>query len=358
MSTTDSRLNRLYPALTAKERALLVLQAWKEDAEEDRLVRSTMPDGQAAEFNRCIALMNGVNKHLGPFVVILNEHVSQLNLKRGWMLTLQLWGMHSSDLGMYIFCHTKEPICESDHAKLLAVARAQMAPVGELAEVLAEREDGSEKLLTAKKAEIARLVEQGAITGQRKGRTLQVNVGSFYDWLGEPTPVYPDWGLEYEVFPDVDSVKVGRLRRELETVRERLSKAPIRPGISIPIEMPEARSLEDEIADGLGTSVKEGIPEYWRQLRASELVIAEVAREFDGEDPALPLLRGTLNWTREQLVDLHSATASDSTLPEPDEETLDRILQLVQRDLPDDTTEMTVTLPAAPSPAPPSAQPR
>jgi hypothetical protein len=39
----NQRLDRLYPALTAKERALLVLRAWKADQEEDVAVRRTMP---------------------------------------------------------------------------------------------------------------------------------------------------------------------------------------------------------------------------------------------------------------------------------------------------------------------------
>ena len=57
----NQRLDRLYPALTAKERALLVLRAWKADQQEDAAVRRTMPSDQARDFNHYIHLMNAAN---------------------------------------------------------------------------------------------------------------------------------------------------------------------------------------------------------------------------------------------------------------------------------------------------------
>ncbi len=43
MSVRGSRIEKLYPALTARERGILVLQAWKRGTEEDPLVRRSMP---------------------------------------------------------------------------------------------------------------------------------------------------------------------------------------------------------------------------------------------------------------------------------------------------------------------------
>ena len=57
----EQRLNRVYPALTAKERGLLVLQAYKANEEPDRLIYDTTPSSQGAAFNRYIRLMNAVN---------------------------------------------------------------------------------------------------------------------------------------------------------------------------------------------------------------------------------------------------------------------------------------------------------
>ncbi len=52
--TKKGRLDKLYPGLTAQERALLVLQAWKEGTDEDPQARKTMPSSQVDEFNRYI----------------------------------------------------------------------------------------------------------------------------------------------------------------------------------------------------------------------------------------------------------------------------------------------------------------
>lgn len=52
MTSKERRLDKVSETLTAKERALLVLRAWKEDREEDPTWRWTMPSEQVAEFNR------------------------------------------------------------------------------------------------------------------------------------------------------------------------------------------------------------------------------------------------------------------------------------------------------------------
>lgn len=52
MSGLDGRMDRLYPDLSARERAILVLQAAYEDKEPDFHIRWTMPDSQVEEFYR------------------------------------------------------------------------------------------------------------------------------------------------------------------------------------------------------------------------------------------------------------------------------------------------------------------
>ena len=52
--SAERRLERLYPALTAKERGLLVLRAYKSGEQPDPLIYSSTPDSQAWAFNRYI----------------------------------------------------------------------------------------------------------------------------------------------------------------------------------------------------------------------------------------------------------------------------------------------------------------
>ena len=75
----DARLNKLMPALTAKERAILILRSWKEGSDEDPLWRSTMPRDQSREFNRLISLMNVCNINVGFLIIFLDEQVQKLD---------------------------------------------------------------------------------------------------------------------------------------------------------------------------------------------------------------------------------------------------------------------------------------
>ena len=78
----DARLHRVAPMLTAQERAILVLESWKEGAQEDPAWRRSMPPSQALEFNRLIDLMNGCNIHLGSFISLLYEQIDKIEFDK------------------------------------------------------------------------------------------------------------------------------------------------------------------------------------------------------------------------------------------------------------------------------------
>jgi hypothetical protein len=48
--TASTRTDRLFSALTAKERGLLVLRAWKEGRKPDAQIRATIPDRQTLSY--------------------------------------------------------------------------------------------------------------------------------------------------------------------------------------------------------------------------------------------------------------------------------------------------------------------
>ena len=353
MSARQGRLDRLYPGLTAKERAILVLQAWKRDEHEDPQVRLTMPDSQGAQFNYYIDLMNGVHD-LTPYVIVVNQGVAKLGLKFAWLSTFDLWGLNASILGDYIWFDTKEPITQGDHERRVEEARSKPAPVADLAEVLVERYDGWEeddlqaseddeepevsdkawnRVLAQKKKELARLVDQGVLEGKRKGRRLRINAGSFYDWLGQPAPVSPDWGLEFEVFPDKKADEVNRLRRARRRAQDELRRGPtdavlhLLGGTAADDSKPAKKNRHriDEAVEALCTTLHEMVPARWRELRTAEVVLDEVAAEFDGEDPLHPHVRDALDEARqelEELVEKVQSRVGAFSLPEPDEEEL------------------------------------
>ncbi len=86
MSGKRRRLDRLYPALSAKERAILVLRALKADSEEDPEVRRTMPNSQVDSFNRYMSLIRGVNVGFGFFITRLASLMEYLDAHYGWIV--------------------------------------------------------------------------------------------------------------------------------------------------------------------------------------------------------------------------------------------------------------------------------
>ena len=65
----------------------------------------------------------------------------------------------------------------------------------------------------------------------------------------------------------------------------------------------------------------------WQELGAIDIVLEEVAREFDGEDPLRPIMRGIVETTRKKLTDLHEVLSAVQPLElsEPGEEALDLV---------------------------------
>jgi len=364
--TNTRRLERLYPELSAKERALLVLQSWKEGREEEPGWRLTMPESQVLAFNRYIGLMNGVNRRLGLGLYAITQEVEKLSLRLGWLVTLAAWGIRNFELATYIALETKEPITESAYRELVEKERSQFVPVGELAELLVERhEDWSDDDLARdenhhdevivkdeawtgmrkeKERELARLVGKGTLRGKGKGSRLQVNVGSFFDWLGEEAKAWPEWALAYDVLPDDQATLIESRRQMRQRARDSLEAGPGLPvlhlknwpkELRVVAEVRDQRDLDD-LAKVHKELIREGIDEQWRQLEAMRTVVEEVAEEFGGEDPAVPDVRHMLDHTTERLVDLHEDAQTyvePFELGEPSEEDVAAMREQVEREL-------------------------
>ena len=360
----DSRLSRLSSALTAEERALLVLRSWKDGREEDPAWRLTMPEAQAREFNRFIRLMNGVNRNLLPLVMQLDAQVEMLNLRLGWLTTILLWQGNVEQIVEFIEFGTPELVTESEHRELEQKARDEYKPVAELAELLVERHEGWaaddlapdqgddphddvivspkswERVKAEKQREMAALVEDGVLPGKGKGKGLLVQVGSLYDRLGEPVPMQPEWAKEYDVRPDDQARDVKVQRNGRERARKAYRQGPTAP---IPY-LPDGLLLEtgepsriDELVGVHKERLRDGVIEQWRHLAAIEQNIEEVAIDFDGEDPAIPEMRLVLDHCREELTDLHEETqryTGPFELEGPGEEDLAWVRELMEREPP------------------------
>ena len=327
MRISDGRIDRLYPALTAKERALLVLRAWKQDEEEDRRIRLTMPSAQINEFNLYIDLLNGACE-LTPYIHAIGIMIDEMDLRYGWLITLDLWAIHAFKLADYIWSETKEPITESDYRRRREAARAEMVPATEFAELLAEEhegwaaaelkdpDDGGEPTVTTaawkrvskeKERELAALVGEGVLDGDRKGRRLLINAGSFYGRRGEEAPVWPDWGLKFDIVPDSKANEVDRRRRSRERAREALMQGPSFAALLGLGTAGDSGGVESKVRRIVAIHeerLREGASICWQGLIAAEKVVEEMAEQFSGEDPLKPATRHALQDARVRLEEL------------------------------------------------------
>lgn len=87
---SNKRVDGLFQGLTAKERGILALRSMKAREEEDSQVKDSMPDDQIDAYNRLVALMNGVNCDLGPYVLLIKAFADVHAVRLGWLLTVNL----------------------------------------------------------------------------------------------------------------------------------------------------------------------------------------------------------------------------------------------------------------------------
>ena len=274
MSAMERRLERLYPALSAKERAILVLKAWKEGKEPDLAVRFSMPLEQTGEYNHLLGLMTRANFDLGWYIALQGRAVAELHARYCWLLACRLWSLRSSMIADYIGLHTKEPITESEYRKLSA-----------------RRRRGAPK---------------------------------------------PQWGAGYEVHPGDQEAEISRLRRAREKALAGLLAVPFPDQILLPEPKGKAQrervSMWREMGAQLERQVVEGIQQRWREIRAVEIVLEEARAKFGGEDPLRPVLREALEDAKGKVQELAEAMRwAVGELPEPDESLLRAVRGLLER---------------------------
>jgi len=241
----------------------------------------------------------------------------------------------------------REPITEREYRQREAEAREELIPVDECATVLTEKqeewddadcetdEDGDRVATDAawyrvrdqNAAELKALVTAGTLTGKGKGRRLQIECGSFYDWLGRPVPVLPDLGIEFDVRTDGRARQVARERDDHEFIRSLLDRGAC--DLELPLDMesplvvePRPKGFGLELARILAVAIRTRVQENWRELRAIEEQLDAISEDYGGEDVQHPRARAPFDEAKADLVELHEKVQKYTgpfELPEPDE---------------------------------------
>lgn len=307
----DARLNKLMPVLSARERAILILESWKRGEEEDPLWRRTMPPEQSTEFNRLIGLMNGSVLNLGSYVTYLEQQADKLELRQCWLVALVLWDEQLTEIDRAARRALREPITESEFAARQRELDEAWVPVTELAEVLAgdytawseedleEMEDWDEpvvsdaaweRVVAEKEAELRRLVAAGVLQGRGKGTALTIQEGVFNAYFGHLTTPCPEDGLGYRVLPDSEHDAVEDERQRNANLQEAIDARRL----VIKGEGSSTRVL-DVLAGHLRSSLAAAYASLQQAVGATVQVVAESAAQFEGADPLKPEKREALD---------------------------------------------------------------
>lgn len=132
--------------------------------------------------------------------------------------------------------------------------------------------------------------------------------------------------------------EVHRLQEARRHAQEECRHAPL----SLVLNLPRRKTHRprkgppqgEEIAEAVGTTLREGIELRWRELLEVEQVLQEIAEEFDGEDPARPRERQVLTQGKNELKELHEQVqeyVGPFDLPGPDEEETEQMREAIRR---------------------------
>jgi len=313
----DSRLSKLAPVLTARERAVLILQSWQEDRPEEPAWRRTMPQSQAVEFNRYIALMNATNRFLANVIGYLERSAKEIALRQAWLVALTLWQEHLDEIERAFRLSFSEPITESEYRAKVDASRAEFVPVDDLTSWLANdrndwkesdyeedeelgrgiKEDIWERACDEQERWIREQVAAGRLPGKGRGKSLKVECGAFDDLVGHRSAVCSEDFLSYRVLSDDQAEEVEAERKRLlhlQTVMGDWSFDADEGDLKLNFPGVMQARLREAIAHDLIST--------WVEVRCMEIILDEVAGEFGGVDPLKPAPREKLEDTKRSLL--------------------------------------------------------
>jgi hypothetical protein len=361
MSGQGKRLDRMLPLLTVKERAVMTLHDYKAGKPQDLALLNSTTDKQVAEFNRYIGMMNAANSGLAHAIDVIRERARQEELRYYWLesqriAALEMWGVRAA-----MAMSAREPITETAYRKREAEARKELIPIDECAMLYTEYhhawddadyevdEEGSQqpsdeawyRVRDAKLAAMREAVAAGTLEATGKGKRMKIESGSFHDWIGEPTPVPPDLGIEYDVRPDERWREVERERKDHVFIKQVLDRGACRFDLPLDMKSPlvlerDVTGFDVEMARLVAVGLRAAVRENWCELQAIEGKLDEMSDEFAGEDVLHPTVRVRFDEAKALLTELHEKVQEYTgpfDLPEPDDDLMQSVERIVEREI-------------------------
>jgi hypothetical protein len=107
--SVETRLQKVMPTLSAKERGLLLLACLKDGRPEDPLWRKSMPANQVPEFNQFIDLMNVANIQVAAQIAVLEQAVETIEMRECWLISIVLLQKHLAEIHRAVQEATQNP---------------------------------------------------------------------------------------------------------------------------------------------------------------------------------------------------------------------------------------------------------
>jgi hypothetical protein len=347
-----NQLNRLSDGLTARERAILVLRSMKDKTNEDTAWRR-MPNEQVREFNRYIAMMNACNMEFAFLITFVEQDIEKLGLRLGWLLSLRMWELNLAEIDFAAALVARETITESEYRARVEASANTYAPVRDLAVLVCEdrrawkdedvepvawtreeivTEKAWSRLVDEAEAELRQMAASGVLEGRGRGAGLKIRRGSFDAWIGHHASVFPEYANVYDVQPDERWPHVEADRRTLKYLQQAIHETPLQRGVAVDGEVLTVSGLVEQLA----TTMRQGLQIRWADIVAIDTVLAEVAAEFNGEDPLKPLLRKALEDARESHAEIRRSLEAQGhpvELPEVTDRDIADVRRLVEKNL-------------------------
>jgi len=348
-----NQLSRFSEGLTAQERAILVLRSMKDKTDEDPIWRLGMPPQQTREFNRYIAMMTACNLEIAFLITFVEEEIEKLSLRLGWLFSLRMWQLNLAEIDFAAALVARETITESEYRKKLEASANTFAPVRDLAVLLCEDrrawkdEDVEEvgwtrepivsdaawkRLMDEAEGDLRELAVSGVLDSRGKGSSLKIRRGSFDAWIGRHASVFPEYANVYDIQPDERWPHVEADRRTLKYLQEAIRETPLQRGVEVDGEVVTVSTLAEKMA----ATIRLGLEVRWIDIVAIDRVLAEVALEFNGEDPLKPILRDALEKARREhgeICQSLQAHGCDVELPEVTEGDIADVRRLIEKKL-------------------------
>jgi hypothetical protein len=119
----------------------------KDRKDDDPQIKLTMPEFQVRTYNRLIALMNGVNHYLGPYVLLIKALVDLASTRVGWLMTVNLLAIRDEE-GQSTTIVVELTKALIDHLRVgIACQWQEIRAIEMLAEEIAEEFEGDDPMM-------------------------------------------------------------------------------------------------------------------------------------------------------------------------------------------------------------------